>query len=40
MQTYRQNRLNVLNPSMQAPLLPMQQASVAEPKRAALFTAL
>ena len=38
--TYRQNRLNVLNPSMEALLLLMQHATVAEPERASLFTAL
>lgn len=40
LRTYRQNRLNVLNPSMPELLSLMQQASVVEPERASLFTAL
>lgn len=38
--TYRQNRLNVLNPSMDELLLLMQQASVVAPEKESLFTAL
>jgi len=37
--TYRQNRLNVLNPSMEELLFLMQQASVVAPEKESLFTA-